>query len=73
MEGEVSRMTEVMATALLEIKKKSSLKSALLEKKLIQLIGILENMQTEIDALVTSNADPENANELRRNIEVSLD
>ncbi|VUZ44206.1 unnamed protein product [Hymenolepis diminuta] len=67
-EGEVSRMAEAMAKTLLEIKEKSSLKSALLEKKLIQLIGVLENMQTEIDALVTSNADPENANELRRNI-----
>ncbi|VDL59649.1 unnamed protein product [Hymenolepis diminuta] len=72
-EGEVSRMAEAMAKTLLEIKEKSSLKSALLEKKLIQLIGVLENMQTEIDALVTSNADPENANELRRNIGAYLD
>nr|CDS29410.1 growth arrest specific protein 8 [Hymenolepis microstoma] len=68
-ENEIKRMTEGVVTALLDIKKKSSLKCALLEKKLVQLVDILENMQTEIDALVASNADPSNANELRKNIE----
>ncbi|VDO07725.1 unnamed protein product, partial [Rodentolepis nana] len=68
-----TRLEEGVVTALLDIKKKSSLKCVLLEKKLVQLVGILESMQTEIDALVASHEGPLNPNELRRKIEAYVD
>lgn len=66
----MKRLTDRMEIALLEIKRKSVLRSALLEKKLIQLVNTLEAKQTEVNALLMTTADPEAVNESRRNLEV---
>ncbi|KAM7534130.1 hypothetical protein Aperf_G00000108972 [Anoplocephala perfoliata] len=69
LESDMKRLTERMEIALLEIKKKSVLRSALLEKKLIRLVSTLEVKQAEVDALLMTGADPEAVNESRRNLE----
>ena len=62
-----------MESALLEMKEKAGLRSALLEKKLSQLVSILEAKETEVHTLImAANADPEAVKESRKNLEVRL-
>ncbi len=60
-----------MEQMLLDIKQKAGLRSAILEKKLGLLVGILEARETELHNMeIAMNTDPKAVQDARKNLEV---